>query len=66
MRLAHYYIWRFQYSCGYSGDSDAERFLTLLESFGLENHVFIQTHESGHALDLLITRKDCDFSLWHQ
>ena len=46
-----------------SDDSDAERFLTLLESFGLENHDFIQTHESGHALDLLITRKDCDFSL---
>eukprot|EP00795_Rhopilema_esculentum_P016057 gene16057-7404_t len=46
-----------------SKDPDAERFLALLESIGLENHVFIQTHESGHALDLLITRKDCDFSL---
>ena len=46
-----------------SKDPDDERFLTLLESFGLENHVFIQTHESGHALDLLVAKKDCDFSL---
>lgn len=46
-----------------SDDSDAESFLNLLESFGLENHVFMQTHESGHALDLLITRRGCDFSI---
>ncbi len=36
-------------------DVDAIKFLELLESMGLENHVFFQTHESGHALDLVIT-----------
>ncbi len=44
-------------------DPDTVKFLSLLECMGLENHVFIPTHESGHALDLFITRKGCDFSL---
>ncbi len=39
-----------------ANDRDAIRFLDLLDSMGLENHIFFQTHESGHALDLLITR----------
>ena len=46
-----------------SDDSDAKMFLTLFESFGLENQVFTQIHKSGHALDLSITRKNCDFSI---
>ncbi len=44
-------------------DPDTVKFLSLLQCRGLENHVFIPTHESGHALDLFITRKGCDFSL---
>ena len=37
-------------------DSDAIRFLDLLASMGLEQHVDKPTHISGHTLDLLITR----------
>ncbi len=43
-------------------DPDTKKFLSLLECMGLQNHVFIQTHEDGHALDLVITRKHCDFT----
>ena len=37
-------------------DSDAIRFLDLLDSMGLEQHVDKPTHISGHTLDLMITR----------
>ena len=37
-------------------DSDAIRFLDLLASMGLEQHVDTPTHISGHTLDLMITR----------
>ena len=40
------------------------KFLSILECLGLKNHVFNPTYESGHALDLFITRKDCDFQSW--
>ena len=42
-------------------DSDAARFLELLTSMGLEQHVDKPTHISGHTLDLIITR--CSDSL---
>ena len=32
------------------------KFLDLLDYMGLKNHIFFRTHESGHALDLFITR----------
>lgn len=35
---------------------DAEKFLDLLESFGLEQHVTEPTHIFGHRLDLVITK----------
>ena len=41
--------------------SDAARFLELLTSMGLEQHVDKPTHTSGHTLDLIITR--CSDSL---
>ena len=44
-------------------DPGTVKFLSILECMGLKNHVLIPTHESGHVLDLFITRKDCDFSL---
>ena len=37
-------------------DSNATRFLELLTSMGLEQHVEKPTHISGHTLDLIITR----------
>ena len=42
-------------------DSDAARFLELLTSMGLEQHVDKPTHISGHTLDLIFTR--CSDSL---
>ena len=42
-------------------DSDAARFLELLTSMGLEQHVDKPTHTSGHILDLIFTR--CSDSL---
>ena len=37
-------------------DSDARRFRGLLDSMGLDQHVKVSTHISGHTLDLIITR----------
>jgi len=40
--------------------SDVSSFLSLLDSFGLTNHVDKPTHRSGHIIDLIITRDDDD------
>ena len=41
-------------------DAVSLRFLELMESMGLEQHVHTATHEHGHILDLVITRQsDC-------
>lgn len=37
-------------------DCDARRFLQVLESFDLIQHVSEATHKNGHILDLIITR----------
>ena len=37
-------------------DSDAIKFLDLLDSYGLTQHVNTPTHRLGHTLDLIITR----------
>ena len=41
------------------GDADRVKCLDLLEAMGLLQHVATPTHESGHTLDLIITRQ-CD------
>ena len=38
-------------------DADAIGLRDLLESTGLEQHVAVPTHTSGHTVDLIITRK---------
>ena len=38
-------------------DYDAKRFIRLLDSCGLHQHVEGPTHVSGHTLDLLISHK---------
>ena len=40
-----------------STDADTAKFVDLLESLGLEQHVSGPTHTHGHTLDLVITRK---------
>ena len=37
-------------------DPDSIKFLDLIESFGLQQHMKHATHKSGHTLDLIITR----------
>jgi endonuclease/exonuclease/phosphatase family metal-dependent hydrolase len=39
-------------------DPAAGRFIQLLESFNLQQHINVPTHGSGHTLDLIITRPD--------
>ena len=39
-------------------DRDSIRLLELLESMGLQQHVNQPTHEHGHTLDLIITRRN--------
>ena len=41
-------------------DPTAAKFLSILESFGLVQHVTVPTHVAGHTLDLVIIREDCD------
>ena len=41
------------------GDPNRVKFLDLVEAMGLLQHVTTPTHESGHTLDLIITRQ-CD------
>lgn len=38
-------------------NSDSMKFLDLLESYGLQQHVTVSTHKHGHTLDLIITRQ---------
>ena len=38
-------------------DTDAAKFLDLLESMGMTQHVNAPTHRAGHTLDLMITRE---------
>ena len=41
-------------------DNNANKFIELLETFGLCQHVNVPTHSSGHVLDLIITRTNQD------
>ena len=41
------------------GNADSVCLKELLQSMGLQQHVNVPTHESGHTLDLIITRQ-CD------
>ena len=46
----------FNFHIGQPDDSDAGRFLRILDSFDLMQHVTEPTHCNGHSLDLVITR----------
>jgi endonuclease/exonuclease/phosphatase family metal-dependent hydrolase len=40
-------------------NTQAVRFISLLDSFGLKQHVVSPTHRGGHILDPVITRDNC-------
>ena len=44
-----------------TSDHVAKRFVNLLQSFNLVQHVNSETHPNGHTLDLVITRCDENF-----
>ena len=44
-------------------DNDTKKFMDLLETFSLSQHVSGPTHLSGHTLDLIITRSSDDIVL---
>ena len=48
----------FNFHVDVPSDRDAQRFLRLLETFNLKQHINVPTHRSGHTLDLVITRSD--------
>ena len=39
------------------GDPDRAKFLELIETVGLQQHLITPTHESGHTLELIISRQ---------
>ena len=44
-------------------DNDAKNFAEILQTYGLQQHVQVPTHESGHILDLIITRSNNDITV---
>ena len=48
----------FNFHMDVASDVDVQVFSNLLTSMGLKQHVTVQTHISGHTLDLLITREN--------
>ena len=43
-----------------SGNRDAVRFLDILDSFDLVQHIHQPTHKKGHTLDLFLSRASDD------
>ena len=43
-----------------TNDSTTSKFLDLLETFSLKQHIIVQTNRCGNILDLVLTRSDDD------
>ena len=56
------YLWRLQ-PLDDLHDNETKKFMGLLETFSLSQHVSGPTHLSGHTLDLIITRSSDDIVL---
>ena len=41
-------------------DDDSMKFIEVLETFGLIQHVMVPTHVSNHILDIIVTRSSSD------
>ena len=44
-------------------NADTKKLCDMLENMNLRNHVWIPTHEMGHALDLLSTRENDNINI---
>jgi endonuclease/exonuclease/phosphatase family metal-dependent hydrolase len=51
----------FNFHCDQPTDPTVSPFLELLDVFGLKQHISFPTHDSGHTLDLIITRATSSF-----
>ena len=51
----------FNFHCDLPTDPTVSPFLELLDVFGLKQHIVFPTHDSGHTLDLVITRATTSF-----
>ena len=51
----------FNFHCDQPTDPSVSSFLELLDAFGLKQHIAFPTHDSGHTLDLVITRATSSF-----
>jgi len=51
----------FNFHCDQPTDPTVSPFLELLDVFGLKQHITFPTHDSGHTLDLIITRATSSF-----
>ena len=45
-------------------DTDARKFIELMDMFGLLQHITTPTHVSGHILDLIISRSSNDINVF--
>ena len=45
-------------------DSDARKFMKLMDTFGLLHHITTPTHVSGHIFDLIISRSSNDINVF--
>lgn len=45
-------------------DADARKFMELMDTFGLLQHITTPTHVSGHILDLIISRLSNDINVF--
>lgn len=50
----------FNFQWGETDNDETKKFMDVLETFGLTQHVTVPTHQSGHILDLIITRSSND------
>ena len=44
-------------------DADARKFMELMDTFGLLQHITTPTHVSGHTLDVIISRSSNDINV---
>lgn len=63
--LSFFLVGDFNFHVDVQNDHYASRFIDILESLDLKQHVTEPTHVSGHTLDLVITRADATDSFVH-
>ena len=58
-----FYVHFFNFHLDDPSDADARKFMELMDTFGLLQHITTPTHVSGHILDLIISRSSNDINV---